>query len=371
MRHWHCAVAAALIAGCNPPPPANPAPPPKVEGESVVFPVGSPQLAALPTAPVEARREAVLRFNGRIVWDEDRTVRVFSPFGGRVLKIAVRLGERVRPGQALALIAAPELGSAQADARKAEQDDALARKTLARVEELVGAGVAPAKDLQAAQADAGRAAAERARTAERLRLYGKTSDVVDQRFALSSPIAGTVVERNLNPGQELRPDAQGERGLFVVSDPRHLWFVLDVAEGDVGAVHAGDEVRLQATMLGEDSVPGTITHVADFVDPQTRTVKVRGSLDNADGRLKAETFVTASLTVPAANGVVVPTGAVYLRGEKHYVFIADGAARFTRRVVRLGPTQGARQVVLEGLAPGDRVVTDGNLLLERLLASRD
>ena len=365
------ALLAALLGGCNEPVQKAAAPQARVEGQAVIFPPGSPQISALALQKAEPRREAVLRFNGRLVWDEDRTVRVFSPLGGRVRSIAVQLGQAVRARQALAVIEAPELGLAQSEARKAEGEDALAKKNLARVTELADAGVAPLKDLQAAQAEAARAAGERSRTAERLRLYGKVAGAVDQRYTLATPIAGVVVERNLNPGQELRPDAQGEKGLFVVSDPAHLWFVLDVAEADIGAVRTGAEVQIGATMLGDATLPGRITNVADFVDPQTRTVKVRGTVDNAERRVKAETYITAQLRVPASRGFVVPSEAVYLRGEQHYVFVDAGDGRYVRKPVRLGPTSNGHQVVLDGVTAEERVVVDGSLLLERLLASRD
>ena len=365
------ALLAASLAACSERTQKTAAPQPRVEGQAVIFPPGSTQTAALVSETIQPRREAVLRFNGRLVWNEDRTVRVFSPFGGRVQSIAVQLGQAVRAGQALAYIEAPEFGMAQSEARKAEQDDLLAQKSLARVTELLEAGVAPAKDLQAAQAEAARAAAERSRTQARLKLYGKASGAVDQRLALATPIAGVVVERNVNPGQELRADAQGDKGLFVVSDPTRLWFVLDVGEADVDAVKPGAEVQIGATMLATETITGKITHVADFVDPQTRTVKVRGVVENPGRRVKAEVFVTAELKVPSARGFIVPTKAVYLRGEQSYVFVDAGDGRYVRKPVRLGPTVDGHQVVLEGLAAEEKVVVDGSLLLERLLASRD
>ena len=360
-----------LLAGCNESAQITGVQQSRVEGQSVIFPANSPQLASLTSVQVEPRTEAVLRFTGRLVWNEDRTVRVFSPFGGRVMAISVRLGDVVRPKQALAVIAAPELGMAQSEARKAEQDDALARKNLARTEELHAAGVAATKDLQSAQADAARAAAERARTEERLKLYGALPKTVDQRFTLAAPISGVIVERNLNPGQELRSDTQPERGLFVISDPAHLWFVLDVSEGDVGLVRSGSTVQIGATMLGEETLTGKISNVADFVDPQTRTVKVRGILENPDRKVKAETYVTAQLTVAASGGYVVPTTAVYLRGEQYYVFVDAGGGRYVRKAVRPGQASGSNQVVLEGLAANEKVVVEGNLLLERLVAAKD
>ena len=366
---------ASVAAGCSRDGTDKGVPPPRVDKDAVIFEAASPQVAVLQTASVERQREAVVSFNGRVVWNEDRTVRVFSPFAGRVVSISARAGDRIKPGQTLAVLAAPELGMAQSEARKADQDYALAKKNLARIEELHAAGVSPAKDLQAAQAEVARTAAERSRTLARLKLYGKdpgTEELqVDQQLALRAPIGGVVVERNLNPGQELRPDTQGDKALFVVSDPSKLWFVLDVAEKDLGGLKPGLEVQLGASSLGEQRVPGHILYVADLVDPQTRTVKVRGVVDNSDQRLKAEMFITAELRMPAAKGLLVPSRAIYLRGEQNFVFVDAGGGRYVRKPVRLGPASNGHQLVLAGLEPTDKVVVDGNLLLEKILASKD
>jgi cobalt-zinc-cadmium efflux system membrane fusion protein len=365
------AIACLFLAGCSEPNGKEASTQPTVEGHSiVVFPPRSPQLAQIHSQAIEPRTEMVLRFNGRLVWNEDRTVRVFAPFAGRVVSIAVRPGDQVKAGQTLAVLAAPELGVAQAEASRTEQDYELAQKNLKRIEELHAGGVAPAKDLATAQADVARAAADRSRTRAKLRLYGQT-DAVDQQLALKSSIAGVVVERNLNPGQELRPENQGDKALFVVSDPSRLWFIMDVSEKDLGGVKVGAKVRIASTSLGDDRVDGRITHVADVVDPQTRTVKVRGVVEGADERLKAEMYILTRLRVPATSGYLVPTRAVYLRGEQNFVFVDEGQGRFARRAVRLGPVTDAQQVVLEGLAATDRVVVDGTLLLERLIASKD
>jgi cobalt-zinc-cadmium efflux system membrane fusion protein len=288
-----------------------------------------------------------------------------------VLSIAARPGDRVTAGQPLAVLASPELGVAQSEARKAEQDHALAQKNYARIAELHAAGIAPTKDLQAVQAELSRTEAELARTRARLKLYGTAADAVDLRLELRTPIAGVVVERNLNPGQELRPDQQGDKALFVVSDPSQLWFTLDISEKDLAQIKPGIEVRLATSSLGEERVTGHIVHLADVVDPQTRTVKARGIVNNQDQRLKAEMFVTAELSIPAAKGLYVPARAVYLRGEQYYVFVDAGQGRFVRRPVKLGPGTNGHQVVMEGLKPGDKVVVDGTLLLEKILASKD
>jgi membrane fusion protein, heavy metal efflux system len=364
---------ALFAAGCSEKA-APPAPPQaKLAGNGTIeFAAGSTQLGALMTAKAAPLSDTAHRLNGRIVWDEDRTVRVFAPLAGRVQSILVRQGDAVRAGQTLAVVSAPELGQAQAEARRAEQDLALAQKALARVKELHDAGVTPAKDLQSAQADAARAEAELARTAARMKLYGGAASAggaVDQQFALRAPIGGVVVERNINPGQELRPDQGGDKSLFTISDPAHLWFVLDAVEADVPMLRPGAEVKLTSPLLGEDVIPGRIAHVADFVDPQTRTVRARGTVENKDRRLKAEMFVTGLLRVDSTPGVVVPAEAVFLRGDTYFVFVQTAPNRFTRRAVKAGPAHGDTQAVLEGLAPGETVVTDGALLLQRMLAT--
>jgi cobalt-zinc-cadmium efflux system membrane fusion protein len=362
---------AAILAGCNQAAEKLAVPPPRVDKNAVIFEPTSPQLGSIHTASAEPHQEAVLRFNGRLVWDEDRTARVFTPLAGKVTSIAARPGDAVKAGQVLAVLSSPELGSAQAEARRAEQDFLLAQKNRARIEELQAAGVAPAKDLQAALAEEARAASERARTQAKLRAYGGAAADVNQALVLRSPLSGVIVERQLNPGQELRPDASPPGGLFVVSDPSRLWFVLDVSEKDLNAVRLGAEVRLATGASGDERAHGRIAHVADVVDPQTRTVKVRGTVKNSERRLKAEMFVTAEIKVPAGIGLLVPGKAVYLRGEQYFVFVEAGPGTFVRKAVRVGPATDGYSLVLEGISATDKVVTDGNLLLERVLASKD
>jgi cobalt-zinc-cadmium efflux system membrane fusion protein len=143
MRRLVLVLAALAAAGCGQKE-KEAGPQFSVEQHSVVvFEAGSPQIESITSVPIEPRREMTLCFNGRLVWNEDRTVRVFAPFAGRVVSIAVRPGDRVKRGHTLAVLAAPELGVVQAEARKAEQDHSLAQKNLARVQELYMAGVTP------------------------------------------------------------------------------------------------------------------------------------------------------------------------------------------------------------------------------------
>lgn len=340
---------------------------PKVAGQTITFPASVRTLPGIVGQPVKAGGERMISMPGRLVWDEDKTVRVSSPFAGRVTDIMVQPGTSVKAGQPLATLTSPDFGVAQADARKAAADSAYAQKSLTRQRELFNAGVIAQKDLEQAQADSARASADQQRTQAALRMYGSPGDNVNQRFALRSPINGLVVERNINPGMELRPDQPPGAPLFLITDPSTLWAQLDASEADLSLFKPGVTVQLTSAAYPGETFPGTVVKIADYVDPTSRSVKVRLLVPNAERRLKAEMFVTAKLQASSFQGVGVPSKAVFLADNKNYVFVRPSQNSFERRQVKLGVTMPGTAEVVEGLKDGEVVVTDGNLYLQDIL----
>ena len=375
MRHIVIAavLAAGLVAGCDKAEKAESLPQAKVDGDTVVFAAGSPQLSSLTSEVAAARPAAATSLNGRLTWNEDKTVRIFTPLAGRVERILVQPGDRVRQGQTLAVIASPDLGQAQADARRSQGELALAEQNLARVKELHQHGVAAAKDLNTAEADFGRAESESKRTQARLKLYGGGSQV-DQSYALKSPLAGIVVEKNINPGQELRPDQMGAGApaQFVITDPAYLWVLLDAAEKDLPQLKAGRTIKIRVPAFPDEAFDAKVAAVADFLDPATRTIKVRATLDNAKRLLKGEMFVTATVTGDAnsVKVVQVPARAVFFQGGSNFLFVDDGKGGYTRQKVETGDVNEGNIAIIAGLQPGQKVVTDGALLLQQMLQPR-
>jgi cobalt-zinc-cadmium efflux system membrane fusion protein len=364
-------IAAGVLAGCDTAEKPSTAPQPKIGGDSVVFLPGSPQLTSLVSEVADERTSAGAMLNGRLAWNEDKTVRVFTPLAGRVDRILVHPGDRVKQGQTLAVIASPDLGQAQADARRAQGDYALAEKNLARVKELHQNGVAAAKDLNAAEADYARADSEFKRTEARLGLYGGGKQV-DQSYALTSPLAGVVVEKNINPGQELRPDQMGANvpAQFVITDPSYLWVLLDATEKDLPALKSGKTIKIRVPGYPDASFDAKIAAVADFLDPATRTIKVRATLDNSQRKLKGEMFVTAVVGDDVAKILQVPSRSVFFQGGSHFLFVDDGNGGYTRHKVETGDAYEGYVTITSGLKPGQKVVTDGALLLQQMLQPR-
>lgn len=362
-----CVATVFFLAACEKPRDSIPDTGPKITANTIVFSPESPQLKNIQTVKVAAPWARELQLPGRLVWDEDRTVRVYTPFTGRVTRVLADVGQRVEAGRALAELASPDFGQAQADTRKAQADLATKTAHLTRVKELALAGVVAGKDLQQAEADMQSADAEFRRASARVSLFGGTNNV-DQRFALKSPIAGVVVERNINPGQELRAD-QPSVPQFVVTDPTRLWVQLDANEADLKNLMPGTAIVLSTSQYPDDTFAGELRQVADFIDPVARTLKLRGTVANTDRRLKAEMFVTARIVLPKGDSPTVAEKAVFLDGLRRFVFVKTAAGSFTRRSVRVGPSYGDALPVLAGLSEGEEVVVAGTLYLQQMLVA--
>jgi len=168
-----CGLLAAIgISGCRRDTQAPEPPAPRVEGEKVDFASDSPQLASLTIETAQPRKLAVTNVTGRLYWDDDLTVRVFTPVAGRVTSIPGELGKSVAIGAPLAEIDSPDFGQAQADARTADGNLRLADKALDRAKELFEHGAAAQKDVESADAADVAAVAERDRAQAKLALYG-------------------------------------------------------------------------------------------------------------------------------------------------------------------------------------------------------
>jgi membrane fusion protein, heavy metal efflux system len=347
------------------------------KGEKVIVPEASPQMTSLKVEVARPCTTSMAHLTGRLVWDEGVTVRVYSPFSGRVTKIETELGKKVNQGDVLAEIASPDYGQAQAEYRSATTSFLHAERNLTRTRDLFQRGAAAQKELYSAEAEDERAYSERQRTTVRLALYGGGTNTVDQIFHVKAPLNGVVVEKNVNPGQEVRADAmlanaqQFFSPLFVVTDPTRLWIYLDATEQDLPNLKPGQELRIHAQAFPDLVFTGKLELVSDFVDPTSRIIKVRGSLENAQRLLKAEMFVSADLPAVASltRGTDVPAKAVFFKIDKRYVFVEEMPGQFQRREVHVGPEHDGMILVLDGVQPGQRVVTDGCLLLDYVIES--
>jgi cobalt-zinc-cadmium efflux system membrane fusion protein len=357
-RHLTCLALIIALAACGSEPEPEKVAAVKTEGDRAIL-SESDKADFLKTAVVVRDQGSTLRLPGRLVWNEDHTVRIVPQVGGRVQKITVEIGSEVKDGQILATLSSPDFGQAQADARKAQAEQKVAKQAFERQRELHAAGIVSDKDLQQTQAEAISALAEADRASRRLAGLGGASDGT---YTLRSPLAGIVVERNLNPGLEFRPE-QSSDPLFVVTDPTSLWLRLDAGEADLAVLKAGENISLQVKQYPNERFAGVIRHVGDFVDPTTRTIRVRGDVPNPDRRLKGGMFVTALIELPPTQALLVPVAAVFLVDEQRYLFVEEATGRYILRAVQAGPESDGHIEILSGVKEGEKVVIEGNLHL--------
>ena len=342
------------------------APPPIIQGEQLRFPAGHPQLTLLTTATAIAANSVAIDLPARLVWNEEKTERIYPAFAGRVVKLNADVGQAVRAGQVLATLASPEFGAAQADTAKAQADARFSERAFQRQTELFEAGIVSRKEYEQAQADAQRANAEVARAQARTQLYGG-GNAVNQQLGLSATVSGVVVERNLSAGQELRPEqgGPGSLPLFVVTDPRSLWVQIDAREADVASLQPGTPISLTLPNFPGQSFAAKITATGDFIDSNSRTVKVRAVIDNNQRILKAEMLGSAKFERALEKGVLVPSRAVQLRGSQYWTYVQKEPGVFEGRKISIGYEGLDKVLVTNGVKDGELVVSDNGLLLAR------
>ncbi len=331
------------------------------------YPVGSAQLAYLAITPVQASVPAVTGpLPARLVFDENHTVRVYSPVAGRVAQINAEVGSHVKAGDVLAWLMAPDYDAAVADSRKARAEQESKQAAWQRAQRLHEAGVIATRDLESAQAEARMAQAELDRVNARMKALGPVTQ--EGRFALRAPISGVVAERHLNPGQEWRPDAAD--AAFVITDPAHLDVVADVAETDLHGMHVGQPVRIESDDPGLPPMLGTIKSIGVAMDSRTRRIPVRASLTQPPGNARAEMFVRLLALDEAGKPLpAVPNGALVTTGLNSYVFVEQEPGLLAKVPVTLASRGRTASHVSQGLDAGARVVTKGAVLLDAELAS--
>jgi cobalt-zinc-cadmium efflux system membrane fusion protein len=343
--------------------------PAHVNARELRFPVDSPQLTFIKAEPVEALPEPLLDpLSARVAYDEDHTARIASPIAGRVTRILVEPGDRVAAGQDLILIDAPDFASAAADVAKSRADLQLKQKAYARAQELFQAEVIARKDFEAAESDLRQSEAEQNRARMRLRnLDPSLKEASGGGYALRSPIGGVVAERTVNPGSEVRPDTPNP--LFVITDPAHLWVIVDLPERNLGALQAGQGVEVDVDAYPNRRFPARVASVGEVLDPATRRVQVRCALDNPQHLLKPEMYARVT---PLADSRVrlprIPNSALLTIGLYSFIFVEKEPGVFEKRQVTLGLQGRSESYVKQGLAGGERVVTSGAMLLNSELA---
>ena len=335
--------------------------------------------------------------DGKIAIDEDRTTPVFSPYSGVIKRLAVNPGDPIAQGQLLFTIEATDMVQAQNDfivaldsVRSSDAQLSLAKGVEQRQRLLFEAKAAPQKDWEQSKSDLV-VAENTKRTAmigldavrNRLRILQKTdaevaeferTGKINPETPIYAPIAGTVVQRKVGPGQYITSGASDPTGdpVFVIGNLSTVWLVANVREADALDIKRGQDIAFKVLSARDRVFAAKISYVAEIMDPNTRRLLVRAAVDNADKVLKPEMFARVTIyTSEAKTSPAIPREAVIYEGDAARVWVLGKDKSLELRAVTLGAMTANQVQVLSGVVADDQVVTRGTLFIDRAASGGD
>ena len=312
-----------------------------------------------------------LRLPGTVQPNAYSKVSVTPLAGGRVTRVPVELGQHVARGATVAEIYSPDLAEARTRYLSMKADLEAGEARVARTERLAKIGAASQQELEQAKAEHTRHQTDVEQAAARLQLlgvdpshltHGGGDDHPGATIKITAPQDGVVLDRPATVGMT----AESSTVLVTLVRLSPVWVIANVYERDFSAVARGASATITTDAYPGVSFPGKVTYVSPEVRADNRTAEARVEVPNDDGRLRLGMFVNVTLEgIRRQPGPVIPRSAVQTVGSQSLVYLAvdQAGGRFEERAVVLGGQEHNRVAVLSGLAPGDRVVTDGSFAL--------
>jgi len=228
---------------------------------------------------------------------------------------------------------------------------------------LYNSNLATEKDLTLAKLEYNKAVSELKRATEVSSITGGNNAV----YRVTAPISGSIVEKNITDNSQVRPD--NNASLFTIADLSVVWVIANVYESDIEKIHTGDTVIVNTLSNLSKSYTGRIDKVYDVLDPASRTMKVKITMNNANGELKPEMFATVTVRGRSDGRMLsIPSKSVVLDNSKQYVVVKKNG-KLEIRNIKVIKRIGDKSFV-DGLAEGDAVVTNTQLFLYEALNSK-
>jgi cobalt-zinc-cadmium efflux system membrane fusion protein len=303
--------------------------------------------------------------------NQDRIAHVAPRVSARIVRVSANLGDKVKPGQALAQLDSIELGDAHSAYRQAQSQLSLAKSDFERAQKLKADDIIAEKDYLRARSEFEKARASLRAAKDKLTLldasHQESESGPTSQFPVKAPFAGTVIEKNAVLGELAQPD----KSIFTVADLSVLWIEANLFEKDLGKVRIGAAATVTVSAYPGEIFKGRLTYISSTVDKESRAVQARVEVPNPDGRLKPEMFATASIdTASASKAITLPIGAVLLVSGQQMAFVQE-AGGFEARAVELGDKVGGRVIVRSGIKEGEQAVVEGAYALKaRMLKSQ-
>ena len=362
--------ALVLITACSPKTDVNPQTPTVTASNVKLTPEQRRNLHLYQVAQSTFRK--TVETNGVVDFDNDQATSVLAPFSGPVSRLLVSLGEHVKLGAPLAIVDSPDFAAAIGAYRKAIATAQTLRRLADLDKDLTAHNGVSKREADQAETDAVNAEADREAALQSLvslQVPADTIKAIQEGRSVSrvdgvirAPVAGTVVEKLITPGELLQA---GTTPCFTVADLSRVWVLAQVFGADLEGVRVGDSADI-VTGVGEKTFSGTVDNIAALVDPDTRSVAVRVVAKNPADFLKKQMYVRVQIHAQEqSSGTLIPVSAV-LRDDVNlpFVYAVQSDGSFARQHVTLAYRTGDQYDIAEGLKTGDEIVVDGGLFVQ-------
>jgi cobalt-zinc-cadmium efflux system membrane fusion protein len=319
-----------------------------------------------------SRFHKTVETSGMVDFDNDQATSVLAPVSGPVTRLLVSPGDKVRKGAVLAMVDSPDFAAAISAYSKALATAQNTRRLADNDKDLLAHRGVSQREAEQAETDAVSAAADRDAALQALVALNVDPQAIKAiqqghppahiQAAIRSPIAGTVVEKLITPGQLLQA---GTTPTFTVADLSRVWVMAQLFGDDLSSVAVGDQARIETGIAGR-GFTGTVDNISALVNPDTRSVVARIVADNPGGFLKKQMYVRVLIQSRRdSSGMLVPVSAI-LRDDENlpFVYVVQPDGSFARAHVTLGYRTGDQYDIPSGLKAGDKIVVDGGLFVQ-------
>ena len=294
---------------------------------------------------------------------------IAPPFAGRIVKSFVQLGQKVSKGATIFELGSSEFYEAVKAYFAAQSANEVTQRNYIRQKELAKDGVSSQKTLEQAQSEADIARQEFEQAKANLRIFNidivetenATSLQMGQPMKILSPIAGEVVKYNITVGGYVKEDSES---LAVVADLSEVWVVALVKEKYFGAIQLGDRVEVFTDAHPNKIIWGSIYHIGEMLDEETRSLEVIVECNNADRDLKLGMFCETHFLSAPTKAIVLPSTAILQEQENDYVLLEIAKGKFIRRKVEAESVHRGEMRIISGLTEGEIVVIEGGIYLQ-------
>jgi cobalt-zinc-cadmium efflux system membrane fusion protein len=345
--------------------------------DDVFVDLSEKQASTLKIGPAASRDFTLFKTAvGTIDFNEDLLVQVFSQYAGKILKANYNIGDDVKAGDILFTIDSPDLLEAESTLLATAGVLELQKRTLARATMLLKAGGSAQKDVDQSTSDQQTAEGNYKAARNAVRIFGKTDAEIDQvvdmrkvdsTLLVPSPISGRIVARSAAPGFLTQPG--NAPAPYAVADMSTMWMVANVIETDAPAYKVGQDVEVRVPAYPDTVFKGHVTALGSMIDPNSHRQLVRSQIEDPQHQLRSGMYASFVIRVgDPVRSVAVPVNGVVREGDGTMtVWVTSDSRHFVQRTVKIGLQQDGWDQILEGLQPGETVVTDGAVFLSNVI----